>query len=113
MRIVCIVLALTLASLGAQAQTAAPGFFAFVMLGEGSDGQPVPMVRSVAERTAAPPVFLNPIRNKRVGGRWEGRRGRREAVKSNKMFLFLFLFTFFFSFFERIHTRNKHQTRTL
>ena len=57
MRIVCIVLALTFASLGAQAQTAVPDFFAFVLLGEGSDGQPVPMVRSVAERTMACPML--------------------------------------------------------
>ena len=57
MRTVCIVLALLFASLGARAQTAAPGFFAFVLLAEGSDGRPVAMVRSVAERTTACPVL--------------------------------------------------------
>lgn len=57
MRIVCILLALLLTPFGARAQTAAPGFFAFVLLAEGSDGRPVPMVRSVAERTTACPVL--------------------------------------------------------
>ena len=57
MPIVYLLLALVLASFGAHAQTAAPDFFAFVLLGEGSDGQPVPMVRSVAERTTACPML--------------------------------------------------------
>ena len=60
MRIVCILLALLLPVLpafGASAQTATPGFFAFVLLAEGSNGWPVPMVRSVAERTTVCPVL--------------------------------------------------------
>lgn len=57
MRHACLILAVLLASLGAQAQTASRDFFAFVLLAEGSDGRPVPMVRSIAERTAACPVL--------------------------------------------------------
>ena len=61
MRIVCPVLAfvfaLGLASPGGHAQTASRDFFAFVLLAEGSDGRPVPMVRSVAERATACPVL--------------------------------------------------------
>ena len=57
MRVVCLLLALLLLAFGARAQTAVPGFFAFVLLAEGSDGRPVPMVRSVAERTTVCPVL--------------------------------------------------------
>lgn len=51
------VLCLMLACFGAQAQPRAPEFFAFVLFGEGSDGQPLPMVRSVAEGATACPVL--------------------------------------------------------
>ncbi len=51
MRIVCLLFAFTLACFGAQAQV--PDLFAFVLMAEGSDGRPVPMVRSVAERATA------------------------------------------------------------
>jgi hypothetical protein len=61
MRVVCIVLALLLSSPGARAQTAAPGFFAFVLLGEGSDGRPVPMVRSVVEGAMSCPVLRSSV----------------------------------------------------
>lgn len=57
MRVVCLLLALLLPAFSARAQTAVPGFFAFVLLAEGSDGRPVPMVRSVAERTTVCPVL--------------------------------------------------------
>ena len=50
-------LCLMLACFGAQAQSRAPDFFAFVLFGEGSDGQPLPMVRSVAEGATACPVL--------------------------------------------------------
>jgi len=56
MRILCIAVLLVFAAGAARAQ--APVFFtAFVLLGEGSDGATVPMVRSVAERLTACPVL--------------------------------------------------------
>lgn len=61
MRFVCFVLACVLSLLvgngAVQAQRTAPPFFAFVLFGEGTDGKPVPMVRSVAERATACPAL--------------------------------------------------------
>jgi hypothetical protein len=45
----CVALILALSAFAAHAQTATPALFAFVLLGEGTDGAPVPMVRSVEE----------------------------------------------------------------
>lgn len=56
MRILCIAVLLALAATAARAQS--PSLFtAFVLLGEGSDGATVPMVRSVVERMTACPVL--------------------------------------------------------
>jgi hypothetical protein len=56
MRILCIAILWALAATAARAQ--APALFtAFVLLGEGSDGAAIPMVRSVAERMTACPVL--------------------------------------------------------
>jgi hypothetical protein len=84
MRFVCFVLASVLAVLAgtgaAQAQQTASPFFAFVLFGEGTDGRPVPMVRSVAERAMAcpalrsshggAPVTMTP-RRRPVGGQFD------------------------------------------
>ncbi len=50
-------LCLVLACFGAQAQVPSRDFFAFVLLAEGSDGLPLPIVRSVAEGATACPVL--------------------------------------------------------
>ncbi len=84
MRFVCFVLAsalaLVLANGAVQAQRTASPFFAFVLFGEGTDGKPVPMVRSVAERATACPslrsshggasVTMTP-RRRPVGGQFD------------------------------------------
>lgn len=48
-RISCAMLVALLVSVSAQAQPASPVAWAFVLFGEGADGRPVPMVRSVEE----------------------------------------------------------------
>ena len=57
MRRLLLLLALLLAAGPLRAQPVAPTAFAFVLLGEGSDGQPVPMVRTVVEGGTSCPVL--------------------------------------------------------
>src|SRR5258708_2014643 len=52
-----LLLALLLPAAPLGAWPAAPLAFAFVLLGEGSDGQPVPMVRTVVEGDMSCPVL--------------------------------------------------------
>jgi hypothetical protein len=54
-RMACVVLGTMLLSLSGQAQQASPMAWAFVLFGEGTDGRPVPMVRSVEESGTACP----------------------------------------------------------
>ena len=56
-RILCVTLGAMLISSSAQAQSALPTAWAFVLFGEGTGGRPVPMVRSVEEGGATCPVL--------------------------------------------------------
>ena len=54
---VLIVAVLSSVAVGARAQSNPPAFFAFVLLGEGSDGRPVPMARTVVEQATTCPLL--------------------------------------------------------
>jgi hypothetical protein len=54
---VLIVAVLSAVAVGARAQSGPPAFFAFVLLGEGSDGRPVPMARTVVEQATTCPLL--------------------------------------------------------
>ncbi|MEA2852232.1 MAG: hypothetical protein QOE02_2251 [Rhodospirillaceae bacterium] len=54
---ILIVAVLSSAAVGARAQSTSPVSFAFVLLGEGSDGRPVPMARAVVEGATTCPVL--------------------------------------------------------
>ena len=54
---ILIVAVLSSVAVGARAQSNPPAFFAFVLLGEGSDGRPVPMARTVVEQATTCPLL--------------------------------------------------------